>query len=164
MVKINYKQIYFFLSQIPEAGGMSTREKMEGWVYQFSGGRTADIKAMDELEYRTMVLEMQNTVRRTNPEMVKLETFRRRVLGAFCEYYSLMGYYKDLSDSERIEKAKGEAVKAKGQEIKANGKPMSFNDIPLSELQALYGGKLRQNKILRNVNKKFEQDLKEDLR
>jgi hypothetical protein len=152
-MKVNYKRIYFLLSQIPESGGMSAKEKLESWVGAASNGRTCDVRSLDSVEYRTMLGEMNGTMHRLNAGASELETWRRRVIGATCKYFELMGYYKDLSPAERIEKAKGAAVKAKG-----DGK--RFNSICVTDLQAIYNAKLRQNRILRNANKGFEEDLK----
>jgi hypothetical protein len=246
MKRIHYKRIYYLLNQIP-ADGVDVKERLGIWVSSASGNRTDNIAELSESEYRLMMVEMEEAARRSNPEMVELELWRRRVIAAICNYHSLMGYYKDLSPEERVNKAKGEAVKAKGnhphlssdhphlspgpspqgrgadslcrgvdsQTRKSGADSMSsplevskkvilppspeklhliisklqmtdllkrgfldippgercegsverlrtgilFNKLSVCDLQALYYGKLRQNRILKNVNKGFENDL-----
>ena len=149
MKKINYKKLYFLLGQIPGAG-ISMKERLEIWVSSASGGRTTHVSELDELEYRTMLLNMEESVRALKPEALALDKWRKRVIGATCRYHRLMGYYKDLPADERVKKAKGEASKAKGA---------PFNSITVTELQALYNAKIRQNRILEKANEKFEKDL-----
>jgi hypothetical protein len=163
-MKINYRQIYLLLGRIPSAG-IPAGERLETWVSSASGGRTSDVKELDGLEYRTMITGMQTCAARHSPRMAELEIWRRRVIGAVCEYHSLAGYYRGLTDAERIAKAKGEAVRAKGN-LKYPATDIqiaaAFNRIPVCELQAIYNGKIRQNRILKKVNAQFEKDLMSD--
>ncbi|MDR0700473.1 MAG: hypothetical protein LBG28_14840 [Tannerella sp.] len=169
-MKINYKQIYYLLNNIPNPGGIDIKERLGIWVSKVSNGRTSTVLELDEVELRQMIVEMQETARRCNPELVKLETWRRRVIKAICEYHSLMGYYKNLTDDERVLLAKGEAVRAKGRGDEGGGNEVptsaklqtsiAFNRISVSELQALYNAKIRQNRIVRKANKAFEEDLR----
>ena len=95
-MKINYKRIYWMLNSIPAPGNIPAKERLEIWVSGASKGRTTKASELGQDELAVMMLEMEQTAFSLSPEMRKLETWRRRVIKAICEYHELMGYYKKL--------------------------------------------------------------------
>lgn len=149
----NLRRFYGLLKQHVKVSGLDAKELKEQFVSEMSSGRTTSLQELDDVEYAALLGAMEaklGAIRDADGDM-----WRKRVIAVGCEYFELMGLYRDLSPRERVEKAKGMAVKATGRATR-------FNEITVTELQGLYYGGRRKNNVLANSNKQFARDLSGD--
>ena len=114
---------------------------------------------MSDIEFAATIGSL--TAQLASLRSANIDFWRELAVKALKNYHSLMGYYADSTEKEREEKAKGAAVKARGK-VRADGTRATFNDLSILDLQTLYYGTCKRNKVQRAMNETFKNDLKKD--
>jgi hypothetical protein len=132
----NYRRFYALLGQMP--GGVPVEELKELWVSDFTEGRTGNVQEMKEAEFTLMLAAMEQCVADSDPNRVKLDKARKRVIAA------IGAWLRERNKTESIGLIKAIACRA--------AKADDFNAIPANKLRALYEEWCNKRKVSVETN------------